>query len=215
MTDKPSKKDAEQIEDQDKQTAPKVAAKKVTVKRTAKVAAIRKAAVKAPKAVEGETAAGSVEDAKTVPEGAAIIEAQDMAAAARAKGGSVIRAVGRRKRSIACVSLIKNGKGAVTVNGRKMEEFFGTFDLRTTVMAPLKTVGQDTAVDISAKIVGGGIRGQADALRHGITRCLVELNPTFRTALKKQGFLTRDPRERERKKFGHKSARRSPQWSKR
>lgn len=219
MTDETSKNDAVKTEGQDQETDKKAAVKKVAVKRVPKTAAVRKPAVKALKAaaVAKKTALETeVADEKTpAVDGTAVIEAQDMAAATRAKGGSVIRAVGRRKRSIACVSLIKNGKGAVTVNGRKMEEFFGTFDLRTTVMAPLKIVGQDTAVDISAKIVGGGIRGQADALRHGITRCLVELNPTFRTVLKKQGFLTRDPRERERKKFGHKSARRSPQWSKR
>ena len=111
--------------------------------------------------------------------------------------------------------LIKNGKGAVTVNGRALDKYFSTVELRDQVLAPLKTVGQEGAVDLSAKVEGGGVRGQAEAVRHGLSRALIQLNPTFRTALKKLGFLTRDPRKRERKKFGKKSARRSPQWSKR
>ncbi|MFA5936191.1 MAG: 30S ribosomal protein S9 [Patescibacteria group bacterium] len=124
-------------------------------------------------------------------------------------------AIGRRKTSVARVRLIKNGKGTITVNGKKMEAYFSTFDLREQVASPMKTVGQDTTVDISAKVEGGGIRGQAQAIRQGISRALIELNPTYRTALKKLGYLTRDSRKRERKKFGKKSARRSPQWSKR
>lgn len=142
-------------------------------------------------------------------------QAEEMSAGEAAKGGSFIPAIGRRKTSVARVRLIKNGKGTITVNGKKMESFFTTYDLREQVMAPLKTVGQETAVDVSAKVEGGGIRGQSDALRQGISRALIELNPTFRTALKKLGYLTRDSRKRERKKFGKKSARRSPQWSKR
>ncbi|MEO5928214.1 MAG: 30S ribosomal protein S9 [Patescibacteria group bacterium] len=142
-------------------------------------------------------------------------QAEETSAAEAAKGGSFIRSVGRRKTSVARVRLIKNGKGMVTVNGKKMEDFFNNYDLRVQVVAPLKAVGQETAVDVSAMVDGGGIRGQSDALRLGISRALIELNPTFRTALKKLGYLTRDSRKRERKKFGKKSARRSPQWSKR
>jgi small subunit ribosomal protein S9 len=142
-------------------------------------------------------------------------QAEEMSAAESAKGGSFIPAIGRRKTSVARVRLIKNGKGTVTVNGQKAEVFFTTFDLREQAIAPLKAVGQEAAVDVSAKVEGGGIRGQAEALRLGISRALIELNPTFRTALKKLGYLTRDSRKRERKKFGKKSARRSPQWSKR
>lgn len=144
-----------------------------------------------------------------------VVEAEEMAATESAKGGSFIPALGRRKTSVAHVRLIKNGKGMITVNGKKMEQYFSTYDLREQLTAPLKAVGQDTAVDISSKVEGGGIRGQAEAVRLGISRALIELNPTFRTALKKLGYLTRDSRRRERKKFGKKSARRSPQWSKR
>jgi small subunit ribosomal protein S9 len=146
---------------------------------------------------------------------AAVMDAEEMNAAEMAKGGSFIPAIGRRKTSVARVRLIKNGKGMITVNGKKAETFFSTFALREQVFAPLKAVGQETAVDVSAKVEGGGIRGQSEALRQGISRALIELNPTFRTALKKLGYLTRDSRKRERKKFGKKSARRSPQWSKR
>ncbi|MFA6160786.1 MAG: 30S ribosomal protein S9 [Patescibacteria group bacterium] len=136
-------------------------------------------------------------------------------AAKNAKGGSFIPAIGRRKTSVARVRLIKNGKGSVVVNDMAFDKYFTTFDLRTQVIAPLKAVGQDTAVDVSAHVNGGGIRGQSEAIRHGIARALIILNPTFRKTLKKLGYLSRDPRERERKKFGKKSARRSPQWSKR
>jgi len=143
------------------------------------------------------------------------LESDEVKASKAAKGGSFIPTVGRRKRSIARVRLIKNGKGAITVNGKKFDEYFSTFDLRDSVISPLRVTGQDTSVDISAMVNGGGIRGQAEAVRHGISRALVELNPTFRKTLKKLGFLTRDPRQRERKKFGLKGARRAPQWSKR
>ncbi len=144
-----------------------------------------------------------------------IAEAEIIAASERAKGGSFIAALGRRKTSQARVRLIKNGKGTVTVNGREMEKYFTTYDVRDDVMSPLRAVGQETSVDVSAKVVGGGIRGQAQAIRLGIARALIELNPTFRVALKKLGYLSRDSRKRERKKFGRKGARRSPQWSKR
>lgn len=144
-----------------------------------------------------------------------VAEAEETAAAEAAKRGSMIPGLGRRKTTVARVRLVKNGKGFITVNGRKMEQYFTTYDLREDVRAPLKAVGQNDAVDISAIVRGGGIRGQAQAIRLGIARALIQLNPTFRTTLKKMGFLTRDPRKRERKKFGKKSARRSPQWSKR
>jgi small subunit ribosomal protein S9 len=143
------------------------------------------------------------------------LEAAEEVASASAKGGSFIPAVGRRKTSIARVRLIKNGKGLVTVNGRPMEDYFSTYELREIVTSPLKITGQENAVDVSAMAEGGGIRGQAEAVRHGLSRALLVLNPTFRKTLKKLGYLTRDSRKKERKKFGLKGARRAPQWSKR
>lgn len=142
-------------------------------------------------------------------------DAPEMEAAELAKGGTFVSTVGRRKTAIARVRLIKNGKGMITINGKKMEKYFSNYDEREQVQAPLKVTGQETAVDVSATVVGGGIRGQAEAVRHGISRALVIVNPTYRTSLKKLGYMTRDPRKRERKKFGKKGARRSPQWSKR
>lgn len=131
------------------------------------------------------------------------------------KGGSYIYAIGRRKTAIAKVRLIKNGKGLITVNAKPMEKFFTTFETRSMVVAPLKMSGLETAVDVSAQTNGGGILGQAEAVRLGISRALCELNPTYRTVLKKLGYLKRDPRAKERKKPGLKKARRAPQWSKR
>lgn len=131
------------------------------------------------------------------------------------KKGSFIATVGRRKSAIARVRMVKNGSGKIVINGRPMESYFTTFETRKRVQEPLVTAGQLEAVDVSVKVVGGGMHGQSEAVRHGIARALIELNPTFRKSLKKLGFLSRDPREKERKKFGLKKARRAPQWSKR
>jgi len=164
----------------------------------------------APKAEKMEKAKVEKETAKL-----AALEQAELMAGKVAKGGSFIPAIGRRKTSIARVRLIKNGKGIITINGKMYADYFGTYDLRDEIVSPLKVTGQDNAVDISVKVQGGGIRGQAEATRHGISRALIQLNPTFRKTLKKLGYLTRDSRKRERKKFGLKSARRAPQWSKR
>lgn len=129
--------------------------------------------------------------------------------------GEYIYAIGRRKTAVAQTRLWTGGEGQVTVNDREMKAYFPVFEMRESVIAPLKAVGQDDKVTISLKVRGGGLRGQAEAARHGISRALIELNPTFRKSLKRLGFLTRDPREKERKKYGLKKARRAPQWAKR
>lgn len=129
--------------------------------------------------------------------------------------GSYLYGLGRRKTSIARVRVIKTGKGTIKVNGKPMEEYFTTYAQRTMVTSPLKITGNDTAVDIEVVAEGGGLNGQAEAVRLGMSRALLELNPTYRKTLKKLGYLTRDPRAKERKKFGLKRARRAPQWSKR
>ncbi|MDO8584434.1 MAG: 30S ribosomal protein S9 [bacterium] len=131
------------------------------------------------------------------------------------KGGAYIFAIGRRKTAVAKVRLIKTGKGLITINGQPMESYFTTFETRNAITSPLKMAGQETAVDVSAEVSGGGMRGQSESVRLGISRALTELNPTYRKTLKKLGYLTRDPRAKERKKPGLKRARRAPQWSKR
>ena len=122
---------------------------------------------------------------------------------------------GRRKSSVARVHLFPNGTGAITINGRDIDDYFGLETLKMVVRQPLNTTGTIGKVDIEATVAGGGVSGQAGALRHGISRALLEMNPEFRPALKAAGFLTRDPRMKERKKYGLKAARRAPQFSKR
>ena len=122
---------------------------------------------------------------------------------------------GRRKSSVARVHLFENGTGAITINGRDIDDYFGLATLKMVVRQPLNTTSTLGKVDIVATVEGGGVSGQAGALRHGISRALLQVNPEFRPILKKAGFLTRDPRMKERKKYGLKAARRAPQFSKR
>ena len=122
---------------------------------------------------------------------------------------------GRRKSSIARVRVYENGTGSITINGRDIDDYFGLETLKLIVRQPLATTEQLGKVDIVVSVVGGGVSGQAGAIRHGIARALVVMNPEYRPALKAVGFMTRDPRMKERKKYGLKAARRAPQFSKR
>ena len=123
---------------------------------------------------------------------------------------------GRRKQSVARVHLIPNGTGVITINGRDIDDYFGLETLKLIVRQPLVTTGTVGKVDIEATVHGGGVSGQAGAIRHGIARALLQYNSEeLRPQLKKAGFLTRDPRMKERKKYGLKAARRAPQFSKR
>ena len=122
---------------------------------------------------------------------------------------------GRRKSSVARVRVYPNGSGNITINGRDIEEYFGLETLKMVVRQPLNETNTLGKVDIIATVEGGGVSGQAGALRHGISRALLQVDPEFRPLLKKAGFLTRDPRMKERKKYGLKAARRAPQFSKR
>ncbi len=124
-------------------------------------------------------------------------------------------AVGRRKEAIARVRLYSSGSGSVTVGSHPMATRFGTPELQELILSPLRAIGQDQTLDVSARASGGGLKGQAEAIRLGIARALLKLNPIFRKALKKEGYLKRDPRVKERKKYGLKRARRAPQFSKR
>ena len=126
-----------------------------------------------------------------------------------------IYGTGRRKSSVARVHLFEGGNGTITINGRDIDEYFGLETLKMVVRQPLEATGTVGKVDISATVSGGGVSGQAGALRHGIARALLSVDPAYRTILKQAGFLTRDPRMKERKKYGLKAARRAPQFSKR
>jgi small subunit ribosomal protein S9 len=126
----------------------------------------------------------------------------------------ITNGTGRRKEAVARVRIVP-GSGKFDLNGRTLEEFFPSRAQRVTATAPLRAAGKDKEVDVIARLKGGGATGQAGALRHGIARALIELDGSLRGILKKEGFLTRDPREKERRKYGLKKARKAPQYSKR
>jgi small subunit ribosomal protein S9 len=123
-------------------------------------------------------------------------------------------ATGKRKSAIARV-ILKPGEGTYTVNGRHLDEYFPRVRLQRMASQPLEAAGYQTRMDVVARIHGGGVSAQATALRHGIARALVEADPALRTEMKRRGYLTRDPRQKERKKAGLKKARKRPQFSKR
>jgi small subunit ribosomal protein S9 len=128
--------------------------------------------------------------------------------------GQMIRATGRRKESVARVRIVP-GTGRFVLNGRTIEDYFPRPALRMVVTEPLRLTNTIDRYDIVATLGGGGMSGQAGALRHGIARALVEADPTLRTDLKRKGLLTRDARAKERRKYGLKKARKAPQYSKR
>ena len=121
---------------------------------------------------------------------------------------------GRRKHSVARVR-VYNGTGKITINDRDIDDFFGLETLKLIVRQPLHLADIETKFDIVVRVAGGGVSGQAGAIRHGLARALLQYDENLRPALKKAGFLTRDPRMKERKKYGLKAARRAPQFSKR
>ena len=121
---------------------------------------------------------------------------------------------GRRKEAIARVRLTP-GSGEIQINGRSLDDYFPTRVHRMVAQSPLRTIGRDKEYDVLATIEGGGVNGQAGALRLGIARALIELDPELRPQLKAEGLLTRDAREKERRKYGLKKARKAPQYSKR
>ncbi len=121
---------------------------------------------------------------------------------------------GRRKESVARVRLLP-GSGRIVINGKEMDQFFGLDTLKLIVRQPLVATENENSFDVIAKVAGGGFSGQAGAIRHGIARALLQADGEYRPVLKKNGYLTRDPRMKERKKCGLKKARRAPQFSKR
>lgn len=126
-----------------------------------------------------------------------------------------IRAVGRRKTAVARIRLFQNGKGNITINNKNWKDYFPTAFLQNIIFSPIKLTSLGNDIDLTIKVVGGGMSSQAEAIRHGIARALLKFNSEFKPSLKKAGFLTRDSRKKERKKPGLKRARRAPQWKKR
>ena len=122
---------------------------------------------------------------------------------------------GRRKSSVARVRVYENGTGSITINGRDIDNYFGLDTLKMVVRQPLVSTDLLGKVDVVVTVCGGGVTGQAGAIRHGISRALLLVDESYRASLKAAGFLTRDPRMKERKKYGLKAARRAPQFSKR
>ena len=132
------------------------------------------------------------------------------------KAKKYFEAVGRRKTSVARVRITEGEKDSkIVINGKEKEEFLNTPEFVEIVTSPLRATGKEENVSISVKVVGGGIRGQAEAIRLGISRALIKLNGDFNQTLRDLDYLKRDPRRKERKKPGLKKARRSPQWAKR
>ena len=131
------------------------------------------------------------------------------------KAKEIFLATGRRKEAIARVRFFPQGKGKILVNGKDFTSYFSTVDNIMQVKKPLLVADLEGKIDIFANVKGGGISGQAGAVSLGISRCLIEWNPQLRTTLKREDLLTRDPRAKERKKYGRKGARRRFQWTKR
>lgn len=126
-----------------------------------------------------------------------------------------IETTGRRKTSTARVRIQEASKNSIVVNGKSAQDYFPTRELIKIIYDALTVAKPEKDFEVTVKVVGGGIHSQAEAVRHGLARALVELDETFRTIVKKEGYLKRDPRAKERRKFGLKKARKSPQWSKR
>jgi small subunit ribosomal protein S9 len=143
-----------------------------------------------------------------------VVDEQPITAQIKLADDARYRATGKRKTAIARV-ILKPGTGNYTINGRTIDEFFPRATLQRTIRQPLETVGYEDRMDVVARMHGGGVSAQAGALRHGISRALLEADPNLRTELKRRGFLTRDARAKERKKAGLKKARKKPQFSKR
>ena len=163
------------------------------------------AAAEAEAEAQAERLRAEAEDEAAMPIAHAAI---DLAAGAR------YTATGKRKTAVARV-ILRPGKGAYSINGKPLETFFPRDTLQRMIRQPLETVGYESRMEVIARMHGGGVASQAGALRHGISRALIEADPNLRSELKRRGFLTRDPRVKERKKAGLKKARKRPQFSKR
>ncbi len=167
-----------------------------------------------PYAVEGAETEEAPQAEGEAEEGAEVLSEPIASAAIDLAAGARYRATGKRKTAIARVTL-RPGKGTYLINGRTLEQHFPRDTLQRNIRQPLETVGYQEKMDVIARLHGGGISAQAGALRHGVSRALLEADPNLRGELKRRGFLTRDSRAKERKKAGLKKARKRPQFSKR
>jgi len=182
----------------------KTITKKTTVKKVLKKKPINAVVVKAKKPIK-----------KIITPKQAIVKAKKIEKEEAVESERYIEAVGRRKTAVARVRLFTKGEKEFLVNDKNYKDYFPNFELQKTILTPLEMMNSEDKFRISVKVKGGGVNAQAGAIRHGISRAMIKFNPDFRKRLKKAGLLTRDPRMRERKKFGLKRARRGPQWSKR
>ncbi len=129
--------------------------------------------------------------------------------------GEYYYGMGRRKTAVARVRLFPNGDGSIEINGKTADAYFGREALLSVVSAPFRAVDIDNSYNMTIRVLGGGTTGQAGAIRHALSRALLRMNPEFKLALRRAGYLTRDPRMKERKKPGLKRARKAPQYTKR
>jgi small subunit ribosomal protein S9 len=167
-----------------------------------------------PEVNEEETAVVAEIPAETDVD-TSLLSPEETEGADNGKKFSYYYALGRRKNAVAQVRLYKKGDGEIKVNNREMKEYFPRDEWQNNILAPLKAMGQMNKLNVIATVKGGGINAQSEAIRLGVSRALLQLNPIFRRGLKKYGYLTRDARKKERKKPGLKRARRAPQWQKR
>ncbi|MBU0646596.1 30S ribosomal protein S9 [Patescibacteria group bacterium] len=163
----------------------------------------------------GSGSAGKTTVKAAEPKSKAPVKAKEAKIKAIEITGKYLPALGRRKEATAQVRLFVNGSGQVIVNDKDLKVYFPSGLQQQSVLSPFAATGTENQFDVTVRVVGGGMHGQADSVRLGIARALVKHNEDFRTTLRQAGFLTRDARKKERKKYGKKSARRSPQWAKR
>jgi len=186
--------------------------KKATIKKKT-VKKISKKTPFAKKVASVKKEAPNVQKTLTVKK--KVLTRQVLAKRSPASTSVYFEGVGRRKTAVARVRIFSKLKNEFIVNGKSYSEYFSTYEMSHIVKDPLILMNMEEKFKIIAKVKGSGLHSQAEAVRHGLSRALVKFNPEFRKRLKKAGFLMRDPRMRERKKFGRKRARKSPQWSKR
>jgi small subunit ribosomal protein S9 len=214
--DEPAEEAAEPVAE--KAEAPKAEEKKKDVIPGADLEPIAVEPAERPLSAEELARKEAEEEERLAREAALVGDAEEPVPASRApakiEGDARYLATGKRKTSIARVTVLP-GSGKIEVNKRALEEFFPRPLHQTTVRQPLTTTGYESSVDVRVRVHGGGISGQAGAVRHGIARALIEVDPELRGELKRRGFLTRDARAKERKKAGLKKARKRPQFSKR